>query len=136
MLGGALRWHLLGGRHFTRRFFEKQRRSAASAKSARATSGAKSELAPAEPATVKPYDYHMFVELPGPDVSGSGNSGTAEVLSSPWWPSVVEKEPALLRVFSRLAAKKEVIEGGLNPLHWCIFIHPVDSASALRGGVA
>lgn len=63
-------------------------------------------LEPAEPATVKPYYHHMFVELPGP-----GGAATTEALASPWWPSVVEKEPALLRVFSRLAVRRDHIEG-------------------------
>ena len=76
----------------------------------RVVSTPNSELLPAEPATVKPYDYHMFVELPAPESSGDSNSSEAQ--ASPWWPSVVEKEPALLRVFSRLAMKKNQIDGG------------------------
>ena len=50
---------------------------------------------PAEPATVKPYERHVFVQLPRP----------AEALEGgPWWPSVVESNPALLGMFSRVAA--------------------------------
>ena len=57
---------------------------------------------PAEPATVKPYEHHVFVQLPRPEDAADGG---------PWWPAVVESNPALLGMFSRVAALKHQTTG-------------------------
>lgn len=59
-------------------------------------------LQPAEPATVKPYEHHVFVQLPRPGDASDGG---------PWWPSVIESHPALLGMFSRVAALKHQATG-------------------------
>lgn len=111
MLGGAMRGRLPGTclRHSGRLLNARRRLAdAPSARPLQAACASNLALSPAEPGTVKPYYHHMFVELPGPEGVGP------EAQASPWWPSVVEKEPALLRVFSRLAIRKDQIQGGAN----------------------
>jgi hypothetical protein len=64
---------------------------------------------PAEPATVKPYERHVFVQLPRPADAPEGG---------PWWPSVVESNPALLGMFSRVAALQAETTGATHlPVH-------------------
>ncbi len=57
---------------------------------------------PAEPATVKPYEHHVFVQLPRPADAPD---------NEPWWPSVIESNPALLGMFSQVAALKHEATG-------------------------
>ena len=57
---------------------------------------------PAEPATVKPYEHHLFVQLPRPADAPD---------NEPWWPSVIESNPALLGMFSQVAALKHEATG-------------------------
>ena len=75
----------------------------ASAAAARVAAKQKATI-PAEPATVKPYEHHVFVQLPRP-ADASKDDG-------PWWPPVIESNPALLGMFSQVAALKHQATGG------------------------
>ena len=68
---------------------------------------------PAEPATVKPYERHVFVQLPRPADAPEGG---------PWWPSVIESNPALLGMFSRVAAKTTETAGASGGSHESLLI--------------
>ncbi|KAL6768343.1 hypothetical protein ACKKBF_B38765 [Auxenochlorella protothecoides x Auxenochlorella symbiontica] len=58
------------------------------------------QFLPPRPGTVTPYDQHLLISLPG--LHGGRNPGSA-------WPSLVERHPAALLVFSALARHKELI---------------------------
>ncbi len=75
---------------------------------------------PAEPATVKPYEHHVFVQLPRPADAPD---------NEPWWPSVIESNPALLGMFSQVAALKHEATGvcGYCPGDTQLVISPPDS---------
>ena len=52
---------------------------------------------------MKPYERHVFVQLPRPADAAQGGA---------WWPSVVEtSSPAFLEMFSRVAALKTATTG-------------------------
>ena len=63
-----------------------------------ASSGSK--LLPAEPGTVKQYDQHLFLELPGQTAAD--------------WPSKAEALPHLLKAFSAIAKHKASITGSVK----------------------
>lgn len=59
-----------------------------------------SKLLPAEPGTVKKYDRHLFLELPGQTAAD--------------WPSKAEALPHLLKAFSAIAKHKDSITGSVK----------------------
>lgn len=72
------------------------------------TDRAARQLAPAQPGTVSYYDQHILLRVaPPPD--RANNDASASSVSAPWWPVIIEKQPAVVEVFKTLAVHQSNI---------------------------